>query len=111
MGTLYVHVLSHDICVNVRLYFQLFISYTELLETKERRQSHLSRVYSFTCICGRCHRDDERATGLLAAAREGVAEDVIENRVRDGLKKISEDVGRMKKEESKWKIHCGNDPS
>ena len=59
------------------------------------------------CTCDRCHRDDERATGLLAAAREGVADDVIENRVRDGLKRINEDVGSMRKEKSKSKCTFG----
>ena len=103
----YVHMLSHDICVTVKFHFQLFISYTELLETKEKRQSHLNRFYSFVCTCGRCRREDERATGLLAAARVGVAEDVVENLVRDGLRRLSEDIGRMKKEESKLMVHFG----
>ena len=68
-----------------------------MLETKEKRRSHLNRVYSFQCCCSRCHGEDERATGLLAAAREDVPVSVAEGSVREGLAKIDDEVNEMKK--------------
>lgn len=76
---------------------QLLISYTELLETRERRRSHLSRVYSFQCSCSRCSGEDEVTVGLLAAAREDIANDVIKDSIREGLLKLDKDVAELKK--------------
>lgn len=36
------------------LFFQLFVSYTDLLETRARRQRHLQKYYLFSCNCPRC---------------------------------------------------------
>ena len=80
---------------------QLFISYTELLETRERRRLHLNRVYSFQCSCSRCLGEDERVSGLLAAAGEDVSASLLEDSIRDGLKKMDDEVIRMKKAEGK----------
>ena len=77
--------------------FQLFISYTELLETKERRRSHLTRVYSFQCSCERCHGEDEVASGLLAAAQEDIPATQLSKTIEEGLLKLDEDIHSKKK--------------
>ena len=53
-----------------KTFLQLFVSYTDLLETRERRQRHLQKYYLFSCTCERCSCDfvgslDER---LIQAA-------------------------------------------
>ena len=85
---------------------QLFISYTELLETKERRQSHLSRVYSFQCSCERCIGEDEVATGLLAAARDDIPAGVVKKTIREGFLRIDEDVNSKKKAHGQNSSQC-----
>ena len=36
---------------------QLFISYLELLDTREKRQAQLKKVYNFDCVCQRCRAE------------------------------------------------------
>ena len=67
------------------------------METRDRRRSHLNRVYSFNCSCDRCLCEDEVATGLLAAAREGVDPREVKDSVREGTRRIDKDIDGLKK--------------
>ena len=69
---------------------------------RERRRSHLNRVYSFQCSCERCHGEDEVASGLMAAAREeDIPPTLLSKTIEEGLLKLDEDISSKKKAQGK----------
>ncbi len=55
-------------------FVQLFISYCEVLDTLEKRQTHLSMVYHFQCACLRCQKEEGEAALVGARTREAIRE-------------------------------------
>jgi SET and MYND domain-containing protein len=77
---------------------QLFVSYVDLLETRERRCRHLQKYYLFTCACGRCSENyDESIDQQMVATSSSLSDEIqCKELYREGFKTI-EDVQKLKK--------------
>uniref|UniRef100_A0A1X7U1G6 MYND-type domain-containing protein n=1 Tax=Amphimedon queenslandica TaxID=400682 RepID=A0A1X7U1G6_AMPQE len=77
---------------------QLFVSYTDLLETRERRQRHLQKYYLFSCNCPRCSSEfsgslDEKLIKTAADLKESDRKTLY----KDGFSKLDEAENVKKK--------------
>jgi len=63
-------------CSSIRLLvlitptLQLFITYLELLDTREERRAQLQRVYHFECMCQKCLTEESKVGHAMYSSND-----------------------------------------